>query len=63
MPEAVSHQPFTAEVRVRYQSCPYGTYSEKSGTRIGIFPSISIFACQFYSPMPLHSDSIFTDGI
>jgi len=51
MPEALSHQPFTAEVPVRYQSCPYGTDVEQSGNRVGIFPSISIFAYQYYSPM------------
>jgi hypothetical protein len=52
VPEVVNQQPFTAEVRVRYQACPYGTYGKQSGTRVGIFPSISIFAYQYYSPKP-----------
>jgi len=51
MPEAVSHQPSTVEVPVRYQACPYGADVEQSGNRIGIFPSISILAYQYYSPM------------
>jgi hypothetical protein len=52
MPEAVSHQPFTPEVRVRHQAFTYGNYGKQSDTRKGIFPSILVFACHYYSPMP-----------
>jgi hypothetical protein len=63
MPEAVSHNPSPERSGFDTRPVYVGLKSEQSGTGLGIFLSISIFAYQFHSPMPLHSDSDFTDDI
>jgi hypothetical protein len=55
MSQAVSRQPLTAEVRVRFRVNPRGICGGQSGTGTGFSPSTSVFPCQFNSTgAPLH---------
>jgi hypothetical protein len=49
MAQAVSRRPLTAEARVRSRVSPRGICGGQSGTGTGLFPSTSVFPCQFHS--------------
>jgi hypothetical protein len=55
MTQALSHQPLTTEVKVRYQASPHGICGGWSGTGALVFPSVSFHHCsiQIFIYVPL----------
>jgi hypothetical protein len=55
MAQVISHQPLTAEARVRVRATPCGICGGQIGTETGFSLKTSVFPCQFHSTgAPLH---------
>jgi hypothetical protein len=59
MDQAVSRQPLMAETRVRTPGDPCEICDRQSGTGTGLFPSSSVFLCQYHSTVALQTHIIW----